>query len=85
MRALRELFKIIVYVWITYCLLYFTLWGVILYFIGALMVWAENIKYDEIKISPLRVKFPTLTAILFLPLLLVISIVTFFQYLSMKD
>ena len=85
MRALRELFKIIIYILIAYLLLYFTLWGVVLYFLGFLIVWAENRKYDEIKISPLRVKFPLLTAILFLPILLVISFFNFFLFLKMKD
>ena len=85
MRALKELFKVLIYLGIAYCLLYFTIWGVILYILGALIVWAENVKYDEMKISPLRIKFPLITAILFLPILFVISLVNFFIYLSIKD
>jgi len=85
MRALKELFLISVYLFIIYCLINYIVWGVILYIIGALIVWAENIKYDEMKISPLRIKFPLLTALLFVPVLGIISIVNFFVYLSMRD
>lgn len=85
MRALKELFLISVYLFIIYCLINYIVWGVILYIIGALIVWAENIKYDEMKISPLRIKFPLLTALLFVPVLGIISIVNFFMYLSMRD
>jgi hypothetical protein len=85
MRALKELFLILVYLFIIYCLINYIVWGVILYIIGALIVWAENVKYDEMKISPLRIKFPLLTALLFVPVLGIISIVNFFMYLSMRD
>ena len=85
MRALKELFLISVYLFIIYCLINYIVWGVILYIIGALIVWAENVKYDEMKISPLRIKFPLLTALLFVPVLGIISIVNFFVYLSMRD
>jgi hypothetical protein len=85
MRALKELFLISVYLFIIYCLINYIVWGVILYIIGALIVWAENVKYDEMKISPLRIKFPLLTALLFVPVLGIISIVNFFMYLSMRD
>ena len=85
MRSLKELFLILIYVLISYCLIYHVVYGVILYIIGVLVVWAENVKYDEIKISPLRIKFPLLTALLFLPILGVISVVNFFLYLSIRD
>lgn len=85
MKSLKELFKILVYLGVLYCLIYFISVGVILYIIGALIVWAENVKYDESKISPLRIKFPLITALLFLPVLGVISVVNFFLYLSIKD
>ena len=80
MRALKQLLLLLVYGFIIYCLINFLIWGLILYIIGALIVWAENIKYDEIKISPLRIKFPIITALLFLPLLGIISVVNFFKY-----
>jgi len=80
MRALKQLLLLSVYGFIVYCLINFFIWGLILYVIGALIVWAENIKYDETKISPLRIKFPIITAILFLPLLGIISVVFFFKY-----
>ena len=80
MRALKQLFLLLVYGFIVYCLINFFIWGLILYIIGALIVWAENIKYDETKISPLRIKFPIITALLFLPLLGIISVVNFFKY-----
>ena len=80
MKAVKELFLILVYGFIIYCLINFFIWGLVLYIIGALIVWAENIKYDETKISPLRIKFPLITAILFLPLLGIISVVNFFLY-----
>jgi hypothetical protein len=85
MRSLKELFMILLYLGIVYCLIYYTVAGVIIYIIGALIVWAENLKYDEAKISPLRIKFPLMTALLFLPLLGVISLVNFFLYLSIKS
>lgn len=85
MRSLKQLLMILIYLGITYCLLNFTLYGIILYVIGALIVWAENIKYDEIKISPLRIKYPLITSVLFLPILLVISIINFFLFLTIKD
>lgn len=80
MRSLKELFKILVYLGVLCCLIYHTVVGVILYIIGALIVWAKNIKYDETKISPLRIKFPLITALLFLPLLGLFSVVNFFNY-----
>ena len=85
MRSLKELFKILIYLGVLYCLIYHIVVGIILYIIGALIVWAENVKYDEAKISPLRVKFPLITALLFLPLLGIISLVNFFLYLSIKS
>ena len=85
MRALKELFLILVYLFIIYCLINYIIWGVILYIIGALIVWAENVKYDEMKISPLRIKFPLLTALLFVPVLGIFSVVNFFMYLSIRD
>ena len=80
MRALKQLLLILVYGLIGYCLINFFIWGLILYIIGALIVRAENIKYDETKISPLRINFPLITALLFLPLLGIISVVNFFKY-----
>ena len=80
MRALKQLFLLLVYGFIVYCLINFFIWGLILYIIGALIVWAANIKYDEIKIIPLRIKFPIITALLFLPLLGIIAVVDFFRY-----
>jgi hypothetical protein len=85
MRALKELFLILVYLFIIYCLINYIIWDVILYIIGALIVWGENVKYDEMKISPLRIKFPVLTALLFVPVLGIISVVNFFMYLSIRD
>ena len=81
MRALKELFLILVYGFVVYCLINFFIWGLVLYIVGALIVWAENIKYDQTKISPLRIKFPLITALLFLPLLGIISVVNFFLYI----
>ena len=85
MRALKELFMVFLYLGIVYLLINFTIIGGICYVIGALIVWAENIKYDDMKISPIRVKFPLLTAIFFLPILLIISFVNFFIKLSIND